>query len=288
MKNRDHQCRRAPLIRHRDAGHSVRRGWHLRGSNPRNSLYTEQQTSLSEQHFQIARQFLPPHDAVGITAISRWLSEATPPDRHASESRIPEGCQQDRASVQIPVFVFHTRRFQELCQLLTKRLSVMMLGLVRDVFLHPRSCGGTHRESAVTFLPGEFPQADLFMHPDGGCLLQLPHKIRQAMRGLQSHQQMHMIGDTAYPLRESTESAHRAAKVVVQSFPPGIINQRDPIFGGEHNVLVQSEKRRGHKNAGLLASLRDAGCLLILSGGVASLNHRLMALMPSASLPTPC
>jgi hypothetical protein len=33
----------------------------------------------------------------------------------------------------------------------------------------------------------------------------------------------------------------------------------------------------------LLASLRDAGCSRIVSGGVASLNHRLMAWMPSAS-----
>jgi hypothetical protein len=33
----------------------------------------------------------------------------------------------------------------------------------------------------------------------------------------------------------------------------------------------------------LLASLRDAGCSRIVSGGIAALNHRLMAWMPLAS-----
>ncbi len=34
----------------------------------------------------------PPHPG-GITAISRWLSAATPPDRPHHTNRIPEGCQ---------------------------------------------------------------------------------------------------------------------------------------------------------------------------------------------------
>jgi hypothetical protein len=50
-------------------------------------------------------------------------------------------------------------------------------------------------------------------------------------------------------------------------------------------VVMQSKERRGHIGAGWLASLRDAGLSLsrIISGGVASLNHRLMALNPSGS-----
>jgi hypothetical protein len=48
-------------------------------------------------------------------------------------------------------------------------------------------------------------------------------------------------------------------------------------------VVVQSEKCRWHGSASLLASLRDARCFPILPGGVASLNHRLIAGMPSAS-----
>ena len=80
------------------------------------------------------------HDAEGITAISRWSrSEATtPPDHRATKTRIPEGCQPSRPSVQIPIFIFHARRFQELHQLLAKRFHAMMLGLVRDVFC---TCG---------------------------------------------------------------------------------------------------------------------------------------------------
>lgn len=224
------------------------------------------------------------HDAEGIPAISRWSrSEATPPDRGSTANRIPEGCQPDRRSVQIPIFVFHARLFQKLDQLFAKRLHAMMLGLVRDVFLHLRSRCRAHRECSVAFLPGELSQPDFLMHPDRRCLLQLSHEIRQTVRGLQSHQQMHMIGHAADTLRESTQPSHGAAEVFMQSVPPRGVDERHSIFGGKNDVVVQGKKRRGHSDAGLLASLRDAGRLRIVSGGVASLNHRLMALMPSAS-----
>lgn len=106
------------------------------------------------------------HDAEGIPAISRWSrSEATtPPDHRAETTRIPEGCQPGHASVQIPIFIFHARRVQKLYQLLAKRLHAMMLGLVRDVFLHLRPRGRADGEGAVAFLPRKLTQLDLFMH----------------------------------------------------------------------------------------------------------------------------
>jgi hypothetical protein len=52
-------------------------------------------------------------------------------------------------------------------------------------------------------------------------------------------------------------------------------------------VVMQSKERRGHNGAGWLASLRDAGLSRIVSGGIASLNHRLMAGMPPASCQPP-
>lgn len=145
-------------------------------------------------------------DAEGIPAISRWSSEATPPDRNhpcsSSKGRIPEGCQPDRRSVQIPIFVFYPCLLQKLDQFFAKRLHTMMLGLIRDVFLHLRSRSRTHRECSVALLPGELSHADFLMHPDRRCFLQLPHEIRQTMRRLQSHQQMHMIGYSADTLRK--------------------------------------------------------------------------------------
>ncbi len=224
-----------------------------------------------------------PSDAEGIPAISRWLSEATPPDHRVETPRIPEGCQPDRCSVQKPIFVVHSRLLQKLDELFAKRLHTMMLGLIRDVFLHLRSRCRTHRECSVAFLPGELSHADFLMQPDRRCFLQLPHEIRQTMRGLQSHQQMHMIGYSADTLRKSAKPRDGAAEVFMQSFPPRRLDERHSFLRGENDVVVQGKERRGHGEAALLASLRDAGCSRIVSGGVASLNHRLMAWMPSAS-----
>ena len=207
----------------------------------------------------------------------------TPPVHRAEKSRIPKGCQPDRSSVQIPIFVFHASLLQKLYQLLPKRLHTMMFRLVRDVFLHLRSCRRAHRERAVAFLPCKLPQLDLLMHPHGRGLLQLPHEIGETMRGLQSNKQMHMIGYAADAFRESTESAYRSAQIFVQTFTLGSVNQWDAVLGGKHDVVMQSEKCRWHGGVWSLASLRDAWCFRILSGGFASLYHRLIAWMPSAS-----
>ena len=231
--------------------------------------------------------------AEGILAISRWLrSEATtppgttPPETDRPTPRIPEGCQPDRSSVQIPIFVFHARRFQELRQFLAERFHTVMLGLVRSVFLHPRSRRRAHRECAISLLPRKISETDLLVHPHGRRLLQFPHEARETMCSPQSHQQMHMIANAADALRKSSESCHGAAEVFVQTFHPSLINEWHAIFGGEHDVVMQSKKGRGHNEAGWLASLRDAWRFRIVSGGVASLNHRLIALMPSASCMT--
>ena len=222
-------------------------------------------------------------DAAGIPAISRWSSEATPPDRRPTPARIPEGCKPTPASIQIPLFISHTRRLQKLHHLLAERLHAMMFGLVRDVFLNLWPDRRAHRESSVALLPGKLAQSNLFMHPDRRSLLQLSHEIGKAMRRLQSHQQMHMITYAANTLSETTQSSHGATKVFVESISPCNVDERRSVLRGEHDVIMQSEERRWHNDAGLLASLRDARLWRIVSGGVASLNHRLMAGMPSAS-----
>ena len=218
------------------------------------------------------------HDAEGIPAISRWSSEATPPECRSTPTRIPKGCQPTRPSIQIPIFISHARRFQKLHQLLPKRFHAMMLGLVRDVFLHLRPRCRTHRECPIAFLPRKLTQHDLFMHPNGRSLFQLPHEIGQAMRRLQPHEQVYMIGHATDTLSETTQPTHGATKVFVQTFTPSSVDERNTVLRGENDVVMQSEKRRGHNDAGLLASLRDAWRLHIVSGGIASLNQ-----MPAAS-----
>ena len=226
-------------------------------------------------------------DAEGIPAISRWLSEATPPDHHASIVRIPKGCQQRRTSVQIPIFVFHTRLFQEFHQLLAKRFDAMMLGLVRDVFLHLRSRRRTHREGSVAFLPRKLTALDFLMHPNGRALLQLAHEVPKAMRRLQSNQQMDVISHATHALSESSETTDCSTEILVQTPTPRFVNQRHSIFCGKDDVVMQSKKRRGHGGAGWLASLRDAIIFRIVTGGVALLNHRLIAWNPSGSMSFP-
>lgn len=223
-------------------------------------------------------------DAEGIPAISRWLrnNATTPPEHRVETTGIPEGCQQMRMSVQKPIFIRHPRLLQKLDQLFAKRLHPMMLGLIRDVFLHLWPRRRTHGEGSIAFLPCKLPELDLFVNPHRRGFLQFPHEISETMRGLQPHQQVHVVGHPANTLREPAQPRHRASEVFVQAVPPHGINQRQAVLRGKDDVVVQREKRRGHGFVDQLASLRDAEWLCNLSGGVASLNHRLMASMPPA------
>lgn len=103
------------------------------------------------------------------------------------------------------------------------------------------------------------------------------------MRRFQSHEQVHMIGHTTDTLSKTTQPTHGATKVFVKAISPCTVDERRSILRGEYDVVMQSKKRRGHNGAVLLASLRDAALWCIVSGGIASLNHRLMALNPSGS-----
>jgi len=223
----------------------------------------------------------------GLSAISWWLRSiaTTPPDHRAPTTRIPEGCQPTRStSIQIPILIVHLRRLQKLRQLLPKRLYTVVLSLVRDVTLHLRTGRRADSERSIPFLPGEPPQSDGFMNPSRGRLFKLQHEIGQAMGGLQSNELMHVIGHASYPLRNAAQPRHRAAEVFMQAIPQGRIDHRCAVLRGEYEVEMESKKRRGHGGRRTrLASLPDAGLLRIVSGGVASLNHRLMAWMPPAS-----
>jgi len=232
---------------------------------------------LAEYHFQ--------NDAEGIKAISRRLRSAatTPPVLCVKVVRIPQGCQQSHGSVQKTTFIFYSRLFQKLIQLFAERFDPVMSVLVLDVSLDTRAGRRAHRERTISFLPCQSAQLELVAHPNGRSLLQLAHEVRQTMRGLQSNKQVHMVCNAAGTLRNSSESRRRAAEVCVQTFAPRIRNQRRARLCGKHDVVMQSKKRRWHGWVWSLASLRDAFVLPVWSGGIASLNHRLIALMPPVS-----
>ncbi len=225
------------------------------------------------------------NDAEGIKAMSRRLRSAatTPPVLCVKEVRIPQGCQRSHRSVQKTTFIFYSRLFQKLIQLFAERSDPVMSGLVLDVSLHTRAGRRAHRERTISFLPCKSAQLELVAHTNGRSLPQVAHEVRQTMRGLQSNKQVDMVGNAAGTLRNSSESRRRAADVFVQTFAPRFCNQRRARLCGEHDVVMQGEKRRWHGWVWRLASLRDAFVLPAWSGGIASLNHRLIALMPSVS-----
>jgi hypothetical protein len=103
------------------------------------------------------------------------------------------------------------------------------------------------------------------------------------MCGLQSDKQVHVVSNPAYALNNPAKSADSSTEVFMKTLTPGGVDHRDAVLGGKYDVVMQSEKCRWHGGVRLLAFLRDARFIRILSGGVASLNHRLIALMPSAS-----
>src|SRR5438045_3729820 len=66
------------------------------------------------------------------------------------------------------------------------------------------------------------------------------------MGGLQADQQMHMIGNPADSLGESTESGNRATQVLMQPCSPLRVDQGFAILCSEHEMVMQAEKGGCH------------------------------------------
>jgi uncharacterized protein YqjF (DUF2071 family) len=191
-------------------------------------------------------------------------------------------------SVQKPIFVIHTRVYQKLLQLFAERFNPVVLQLIKDVLLHACTRCRAHRERAISLLPRKFTQIDLVTHPQRRRFLQFAQEIRQAMRCPQSNKKVYVICHTADPLRDSTKAGHGATEVFVQSFAPRIGEQRRAVFCGKYDVVMQSEKRRWHGEAGRLASLQDASLRPISSGGIAGAQPPANRFHASGMTPANC
>src|SRR5262245_16755687 len=110
----------------------------------------------------------------------------------------------------------------------------MVLSLVGNVLFHGVARRWTDGERGVSLLPRKSGFADLLMDPDRRRLFQLAHEVGQTVRRLQAHQQMHVIGNTASPLRHASQSRDRAPKVLVQSIDPCFLDEWGAIFGAEY------------------------------------------------------
>ncbi len=61
------------------------------------------------------------------------------------------------------------------------------------------------------------------------------------MRGFQSNQKMHMVGNTAHAFGKTTQTTNGAAEVFMQTISPIRMNERDAILRAEDDVAMQAQ-----------------------------------------------
>lgn len=147
-----------------------------------------------------------------------------------------------RGLIQIFRIIRNPRLFQHGDNLFAKRLRLVMLFLIGDIFPYRRSGCGADGEGRVTILPCElFSKRDGFMDPRGGGLLQFPDEIRQAMGGLQTDQEMNVVRHTTNTFRLASHAMDDSTQVFVESWPPFDIDERHPILCPEYEVVVKGQ-----------------------------------------------
>ena len=62
------------------------------------------------------------------------------------------------------------------------------------------------------------------------------------MRGLQPHEKVDVVCDSACFLRESAQSRDGAPEVFMQPFPPSLLDVWSTRLGAENDVIVQAQK----------------------------------------------
>ncbi len=96
----------------------------------------------------------------------------------------------------------------------------MMLLLMGNILANRLSRWSAHGKRGLAILPRKKLIANLLMHPHRRRLLQLPHDVRQAMRGLEPDEQMHMIRHAAHFVRKPVQPASRSAQIFMQPRTP--------------------------------------------------------------------
>jgi hypothetical protein len=66
------------------------------------------------------------------------------------------------------------------------------------------------------------------------------------MRGLETHEQMHVIGHPADAQRGTVQPVHDAAEIIVQTIAPRASDDRLPVSRGKDKVVEQTGVGRGH------------------------------------------
>ena len=147
---------------------------------------------------------------------------------------------------QIPFVVFHAAAPEEIHVFLLKRPRAVMLLLPGDVLPHGVALRRPHGECTVALLPCKARHPCLCVHPARGGCFDFPHRIREAMRGPQAEEQMHMIGDTTDGFGDAVHLADDSTEVSVQAFAPRCDDERRAILRGKDDMVLQREMGGGH------------------------------------------
>lgn len=149
-------------------------------------------------------------------------------------------------SPQVSFVVFHHPALQHRDILVLERLASVMALLVEHIRPHRLNVGRAHGETAISLLPRKARRFQFTMNPRRRFALQLPHHIREAMRGAQPREHMHMIrhathrvGDAVHGIDHTTEASVDAVAMLGRY-------SRFPVLRAEHEMVVQREVCRGH------------------------------------------
>ena len=160
----------------------------------------------------------------------------------------------------------------------------MMFLLIGNVGLDGPSRRGADCECCVSFLPGKRPTVEIVVNPTRRCLFQLAHHVGQTMARFQANQEVYMIDHSSHTLRESVQTRNRTAKILMESASPRRDDPRFPRFRAEDEMIMEAAIGGRHGRKLLLRPLWGRSRLLrIVTGGIAALNPRPMAMNPSGS-----
>src|ERR1019366_1085740 len=134
---------------------------------------------------------------------------------------------------------------QKLPEFLGEGPLAMMLFLCGDILAHRLHPAGADCEYRITLLPLKLTLL-VSRRPHRRRLLELAHKIREAMYGLKPNEGVDMIRNSADLERHACKAADGSAQIFVESWAPIWLDKGAAFFGGTDPVVMQVVIGRTH------------------------------------------
>ncbi len=199
--------------------------------------------SLSGGHREAVHCWSPAHREA-VKEGSRG-SRSAPPERRPTCRPGPGGVKEaSRTSIQVSRIVLHPGTIKHFDQLLSEHSLAMMFFLVFDVSPNLGDGRWAERKDGVPVLPLKGLATNLLMDPSAGRSFQLPHEVSNAMRGLESDEQVDVIFNAADRKRDAGELTNDSTQVSVHPISPIDLDPGLAVLGGEGDVVAQAVERR--------------------------------------------